>query len=312
MVLTPCSELWRASRKGDWPRVQILLTESVADIEKLGARGLTPLQIAASGGFDDVVELLVDHGADPLNIGSCDGMTMLHLAAGSGDAHGRGAGGTMRWLLKTITESKNAFSVDPIGRPVGCYGQKQSDQKFSWAGSSGQQQIGDLWLDVNARDFWGRTPLHMAAYDGTFDALEQLLNFGADHSCVNRNGETPMHTAASCCALYKCRLLQAYMNPATLNLQDHRGATALHFAASRGVQPGDFTLRPTVFAARMQRVDMVQLLINGGIDVSLKNREGKTAEDLAVEQGHLFVADLLKVVIALFGALVLYFTLTSV
>ncbi|KAJ1467177.1 ankyrin repeat-containing domain protein, partial [Baffinella frigidus] len=116
------------------------------------------------------------------------------------------------------------------------------------------------------RDFWGRTPLHMAAYDGTFDALEQLLNFGTDHSCVNCNGETPMHTAASCCALYKCRLLQAYMKPTALTLQDHHGAPALHFAVSRG------------------RVDMVQLLINGGIDVSLKNREGKTAEDLAVEQ----------------------------
>ena len=272
------SRLCKASSDGDWFSAYVLLVNCDVDIEELGRDGRSPLLIAAVGGFDDVVELLLDHGADVFNVGNCAPATLLHWVAGSGLANGRGTGVTMRRLLKTFASTERVCCVDQR-------------------------------LYVNTQDALGQTPLHLAARTGTLDAVEQLLLFGADASRVDRNGETPMHVAASCEASSKCNLIFEHLTRAELCIQDNRGETVLHYAAGRAMFHPTDTRHPThprssVFASRQNRVNMVTLFIEGGVDVSIQNSAGDTAEDLAVAMQRLYVVDLLKVLYpSLFGHL---------
>lgn len=53
-------------------------------------------------------------------------------------------------------------------------------------------QIADLLLesgaDVNAQDWTGQTPLHWAAYEGTVETVQLLLDCGADTTIRNKEG----------------------------------------------------------------------------------------------------------------------------
>ncbi len=52
------------------------------------------------------------------------------------------------------------------------------------------------YIDVNTRNELGETALDMAARNGKLEAVELLLDAGADPTALSkRNGETPLHTA---------------------------------------------------------------------------------------------------------------------
>jgi ankyrin repeat protein len=52
-------------------------------------------------------------------------------------------------------------------------------------------------VDVNGRDYQGRTPLHIAAMRGHKQIVEVLLARGADPALCDNDGWTPLHWAMS-------------------------------------------------------------------------------------------------------------------
>jgi ankyrin repeat protein len=85
---------------------------------------------------------------------------------------------------------------------------------------------------VNIRDHEKRTPLMMLDDDATPEMLQLLLAFGAKFP-----------------------------------LTDKAGSNALHYAASKGIDP-----------------ELIRTLVNYGINVNAANKEGKTALMLAAEE----------------------------
>ena len=137
--------------------------------------------------------------------------------------------------------------------------------------------------DVNAKDEYGRTPLHMAAGNNAVDVVNLLISKGADINAeVNRGkvqgnweiwfngGKVPLHYAASSSAVDAMALL--IRKGASLSAKDQWGRMPLHLAAESDV------------------VDGVAFLIGVGADINAQSGSGTTALNDAVFSDNFGVA----------------------
>jgi ankyrin repeat protein len=128
-------------------------------------------------------------------------------------------------------------------------------------------------LDTLSPDGW--TPLHLAAYFGRIEVLEMLLEADADPTIWGRAFERNLPIQAACAGAHDAAVeLLAEVTP-ELDARVEAGWTALMEAAHNGLARG------------------VAALLRCGADPSLKRDDGKTALDLARENGHDEVAALL-------------------
>ncbi|TAM40125.1 MAG: ankyrin repeat domain-containing protein [Rhodanobacter sp.] len=130
--------------------------------------------------------------------------------------------------------------------------------------------------DVNTQDPDGRAALHLAAERKDVRLATKLLDRGADLGITDKQGHTPLHTAAAQNPRTdKGRSEQAIVvetlakraDDKILNKKDNNGQTALHLAAERGQDRA------------------VGALLKSGADTSLVNSKGETAKDLAQAYG---------------------------
>jgi ankyrin repeat protein len=130
----------------------------------------------------------------------------------------------------------------------------------------------DAGIDVNLKDYYGRTPLHIASLFGHIDIVKELLIRGADinpttsrasweGSNVSKDEWTPLLLAIECGRREVVREL--IRHGADVNMKYTIGWTPLHFGS------------------RWCELEMVQILLEY-CDPSIKDNEGKTAIDVAV------------------------------
>ena len=135
--------LYRAAKHGQKDVVQLLL-DLGAEPNKADILGWNPLYVAAQQGHGDVVQLLIDKGAEPNKAceGTTNGWTPLHRAAYTGNTH------TVNVLLNGGAKP-------------------------------------------NVADKLQKTPLFLAAIYGHETVIQLLLDRGADPNVSNKNGYTP-------------------------------------------------------------------------------------------------------------------------
>ncbi len=86
--------------------------------------------------------------------------------------------------------------------------------------------------DVNARDDWNRTPLHLAAQDDWSDIIRLLLARGSQTDAHDEWRRTPLHVAAAENAQHSMQVLLD--EGADIQTLDSGGHTPLHYAARAG------------------------------------------------------------------------------
>ncbi|XP_042296832.1 B-cell lymphoma 3 protein isoform X2 [Sceloporus undulatus] len=112
-------------------------------------------------------------------------------------------------------------------------------------------------LDLEARNFEGLTPLHVAVGTSNHNVVLTLLEHGADVDAVDiKSGRSPLLHAVENNNMEMVELLLKH--GASVNAQSYGGNTALHAASGRGF------------------LDMLRLLVRNGADGSLKNYHNDT------------------------------------
>ena len=145
---------------------------------------------------------------------------------------------------------------------VGC-GPPKDIREAAWEGDieAVKQYLAD-GVDVNAKDDWGKTPLHSTAEMRRKEIAELLIANGADVNAKDSWGITPLHYATANDQKETVELLIA--EGAEVNVKDKYDGTPLHSATAN------------------DHKEIAELLISKGADVNAKNDEGKTPLDLAL------------------------------
>lgn len=143
-----------------------LLVQHGADVNLRDRDYSTPLQLAASSGSAELVELLIQHGAD-VNARDIGLRTPLHLALTSVS-------------VKTLVQQHRA-DVNKQG----------SDFRMSFKGKvESARLLIRHEADVNVRDQDYLTPLQLAISSRSTEAVELLVQNGADANALDRMFES--------------------------------------------------------------------------------------------------------------------------
>ncbi|XP_067653771.1 inversin-like [Haliotis asinina] len=169
-----------ACRGGDLETVKLILSMNVVDINSRGRYSMTPVMRAAWSGRRDVVEFLVDRGAD-VSLVDRGGDNVLHFACRGGD-------------LETV---KLILSMNVV--------------------------------DINSRGGYSWTPVMEAAWRGYRDVVEFLVGRGADVSLVDKWGDNVLHLACISGDLETVKLMVS-MNVVDINVRNNDGNTAADIA----------------------------------------------------------------------------------
>ncbi|XP_070565863.1 putative ankyrin repeat protein RF_0580 [Ptychodera flava] len=129
--------------------------------------------------------------------------------------------------------------------------------------------------DINDQDKDGKIPLHVSTTNNWISAVLFLLDEGAKIGRLDKTGVTPFHVAA---VMNHVKILQIFLDRGgDVNKVDEYGCTPLHFAA-----------------IGQDCLESVRLLLSAGADPNMRNKNGKTPMDLAVDGKRKEVVSLLK------------------
>ncbi|XP_070782929.1 poly [ADP-ribose] polymerase tankyrase-2-like [Enoplosus armatus] len=291
-------ELFEACRSGDLERVREVVTAKNVNSRDTAGRKSTPLHFAAGFGRKDVVDFLLQNGA---NVHARDdgGLISLHNACSFGHAevvslllrHGADANSRDNWNYTPLHEAAIKGKIDvcivllqhgaqPIIRNTDgrtaldlaepptkavLTGEYRKDELLESARSGDEEKLKALLtpLNVNCHASDGRksTPLHLAAGYNRVKTVQLLLQHGADVHAKDKGDLVPLHNACSYGHYEVTELLVKH--GACVNAMDLWQFTPLHEAASKN------------------RVEVCSLLLSYGADPTFLNCHNKSSIDLA-------------------------------
>ncbi|SVE31699.1 uncharacterized protein METZ01_LOCUS484553, partial [marine metagenome] len=235
-----------------------------ADMNAKDEDGLAPLHYSARADHKEIVELLINNGAD-VNVRSTANLTPLDLSSGGVADLIRKQGGKTSKELIALSKAARTGNIAEV-------------KKHLAAGA-----------DVNAKDMYGDTPLHDAVKRGHREVVELLITNGADMNMQDGNGRTPLYPATALDHREIVAILIA--KGADVNVKDDDGSTPLHKAAGLGRKEivelliaEDADLNAKTYSSQTP-LDRAVLWAKDKpeIAVFLRKHGGKTGEELKAE-----------------------------
>jgi ankyrin repeat protein len=232
----------------------------------------TPLHDACSNGHKEVALVLLYHGANP-RIQNSEGLFPHEMV----DDNFEELKQILLEATKTFKETKESTDTREDSEPPMSLVTKRRSRRTSTASdiplqlpTNGRPKRGmtsgrDDFLarDVNYRDAYRRSHLHLQALQGHGPFVRELLSIGAAHHARDRDGNSPLHLAAR--GGHDDAVLALLEYGAEVNALSKQGETPLHEVSGRGHK------------------EIVQMLLFYGADPTIKDIDGRTALDVAIE-----------------------------
>jgi ankyrin repeat protein len=152
-----------------------MLLEHGADPNRVDGSGRTALTVAAGCGHREMMELLLEYGAE------------FHVSGAQSPLCSAAACGRLEALEYLVTRGADVNCPNHHGNPP---------LHISLRNPKSFDALLELGADVNAADAHGQTPLHLAAEMQDVELMTRLLKLGADPGRKNAAGETPIAIAA--------------------------------------------------------------------------------------------------------------------
>jgi len=280
-----------AARNGDLASVKAVLQGDPGQIHVTNANGSTPLIVAASVGHLQVVDYLLNKGADIQAVNKM-GMGALHYAV---------IGEHLDVVKLLIEKGADVNIPSMMGSP------------FHRAVFGGNMEMIRLLLgagaDIDAvMASSGWTPMHIAALSGWYEAAKILAENGCDLNIVDKRGATPLYYSVLTGNREAAKVAVLLLNSgAEFNKTMPDGSTPLLTAVKKGKEDAvmillekgadtgsmDRSTQRTMlhFAAIHGYGNIAEQLIGKGIDIHAQDKFGKTALDYAEKHGNKKVAE---------------------
>lgn len=268
------------------------LLKAGANIEHRSRLGQTPLSWAAANGHLQAIDSLFSNGAD-IEARSNSGQSPLSWAAmyGQYEAVGKlvGKGADIEstsnnsftpllWAMEKGHDSTTTLLLN-LGAKLDNEKRLGTSSVFR-ALERGYHATLLALLNrhpemIEERNQIMQTPLGWAAEQGDDQAVEFLLERGADIEAKSNNGQTPLSRAVTYAPWSTVDIL--LKNGANIESESYNGQTPLSWAAMYG------------------RTDLIEkLLTQAGSNINTRSRNGQTPLDWAMEKGQDRVVELLE------------------
>jgi serine/threonine-protein phosphatase 6 regulatory ankyrin repeat subunit B len=225
--------LYGASRVGNLEMVRALLAAKPDLDWRDPIVGTTALMLALSSGRWDVARLLVEAGAN-VNVMTTKGVTALMLVAEESSPRSLAM---VQALLAAHADVNGAWiaggGTARVGPGSPSYARAAGYTALGLAASTGsvevvQALVANSWVDVNAKQRDGNTPLTIASAKGRSDIVRLLLAAKADVSAADDAGKTALMFAS---ANGRVEVVQALLAAkADVDTRQRDGSTALVLA----------------------------------------------------------------------------------
>ncbi len=272
-----------AIRRGDQPEVERLL-EAGADAGGTGTDGVPPLFVAAATDNLLAAKTLLDRGARP-DRGTEQGQTPLMIAAFAG---------AEKIAALLLEQGADPALADAEGATA-----------LMLAALQGDAGIAEMLLDADAKtnavDSEGRTALMAAVTAGRLEATRALLDRGADVNIASNHGHTALMLAAG--RDDAATVFTLLKTGAELNAVDASGESAIVWAARSGARDAASILIQEAEQARGSGralseaclagyIEVVEILLDAGVDIESRGRAGWTCLMLACWEGRSATAEI--------------------
>ncbi|KAK8811288.1 hypothetical protein WA158_003023 [Blastocystis sp. Blastoise] len=131
---------------------------------------------------------------------------------------------------------------------------------------AGMIQLLNSRENVNARDKYQRTPLHLAAYEGKLDSAKLLIEFQANVHLMAQDNTRPLHFAVQKGHIDMVKLLLSNGAESDINAPMKNQKTCVHLAAEKN------------------NAEMLKLLLNRGGNPNMKNKKNQTPFDVTTDE----------------------------
>ena len=234
-----------------------MLIDAGADIETKNDKGHSPLHLASSSGALTTAKMLVKAGAD-VRATDDKGNTCLILAAYLGHTD------TVRYLMSLPEVDLDQQGTNNFTALHFAVQQKHADVV---------QVLIDAGADIKTTND-GHSSLRLAILSGELTTVKMLVEAGADVRATDAEGATCLISAAYFGHTDTVRYLVG-LPEVDLDRQVSRNYTALHFAVQE------------------EHANVVQMLIDAGADLETKNDDGCSPLHLASLSGELTTVKML-------------------